>query len=138
MRPKSLLLAAAFTVGLTLPAMAQQPTLHRFVTLFKFNDQALKSLIDNPQDRSAAVSKIAEQFGGKLEVLYVFPFSNEFDGMVIIQAANDAAMEKINLVVRSSGSFSRLQVTEVLTPAEFKTALESAKEGAASYAPPGR
>ena len=56
MRPKSLLLAAAFTVGLTLPAMAQQPTLHRFVTLFKFNDQALKSLIDNPQDRSAAVS----------------------------------------------------------------------------------
>jgi hypothetical protein len=36
----------------------------------------------------------------------VFPFSNEFDGMAIIQAAKDAAMEKINLVVRSSGSFS--------------------------------
>ena len=74
---------------------------------------------------------MSEQFGGKLEALYMFPFSNEFDGMMIIQAANDAAMEKINLVVRSSGSFERLQVTEVLTPAEFKTALEAAKQGAA-------
>lgn len=137
MRLKSLLLAAAMVVGLAAPAMAQQ-TLHRFITLFKFNDQAIKALVDNPQDREAAVAKVSEQFGGKLEALYVFPFSNEFDGMVIIQAANDAAMEKINLVIRSSGSFARLQVTEVLTPAEFKTALQAAKDGAASYTPPGK
>lgn len=138
MRLKSLFLAATIVVGLAAPAMAQQPTLHRFITLFKFNGQAIKSLVDTPQDREAAVAEVSEQFGGKLEALYMFPFSNEFDGMMIIQASNDAAMEKINLVVRSSGSFERLQVTEVLTPAEFKTALEAAKQGAASFTTPGK
>jgi uncharacterized protein with GYD domain len=87
MKSKSLLLALAVVVGSALPTTAQQSsTLHRYVTLFKFTDQAIKNLTDNPQDRTAAVSKIAEQFGGKLEALYLFPFSGEFDGIAITQA----------------------------------------------------
>jgi uncharacterized protein with GYD domain len=139
MKTKSFLLALAVAIGSTLPAMAQQSsTLHRYVTHFKFTDQAIKSLTDNPQDRTAAVNKTAEQFGGKLEALYLFPFSTEFDGIAIMQAPSEAAMEEINLVIRSSGSFARLQVTTALTPPEFKTLLEGAKQGVTSYAPPGR
>jgi uncharacterized protein with GYD domain len=139
MRQRSILLALSVTFGLALPAVAQQSSSpHRYVTLFKFTDQAVKNLTDNPQDRTAAVSKTAEQFGGKLESLLLFPNSGEFDGLVIMQMPSDAAMEEVNLVIRSSGSFTRLQVTPVLTPAEFKTMLEAAKQGAPSYAPPGK
>jgi uncharacterized protein with GYD domain len=139
MKPKPLLLALAIAVGLGLPALAQQSsTLQRYVTQFRFTDQAVKNLTDNPQDRTAAVNKTAEQFGGKLEALYLLPFSGEFDGIAIFQAPSEAAMEEINLVIRSSGSFTRLQVTKALTPAEFKSLLEGAKQGVASYAPPGR
>jgi uncharacterized protein with GYD domain len=139
MRPRSILLALFVTFGLALPAVAQQSSsLHRYVTLFKFTEQAVKNLTDNPQDRTAAVSKTAEQFGGKLESLLLFPNSGEFDGLAIMQMPSDAAMEEVNLVIRSSGSFTRLQVTPVLTPAEFKTMLEAAKQGAPSYAPPGK
>jgi uncharacterized protein with GYD domain len=137
MRP--ILLALTVTCALVLPAAAQQSSsLHRYVTLFKFTDQAVKSLTENPQDRTAAVSKTAEQFGGKLESLFLFPDSGEFDGLAIMQMPGDAAMEEVNLVIRSSGSFTRLQVTPVLTPAEFKTMLEAAKQGTTSYAPPGK
>jgi uncharacterized protein with GYD domain len=139
MRPRSILLALSITFGLALPAVAQQSSSpHRYVTLFKFTEQAVKNLTDNPQDRTAAVSKTAEQFGGKLESLLLFPNSGEFDGLAIMQMPSDAAMEEVNLVIRSSGSFTRLQVTPVLTPAEFKTMLEAAKQGAPSYAPPGK
>jgi hypothetical protein len=55
-----------------------------------------------------------------------------------MQAPSEATMEEINLVIRSSGSFARLQVSTALTPAEFKTLLEGAKQGVATYAPPGR
>jgi uncharacterized protein with GYD domain len=99
---------------------------------------AVKNLTDNPQDRTAAVSKTAEQFGGKLESLLLFPNSGEFDGLAIMQMPSDTAMEEVNLVIRSSGSFTRLQVTPVLTPAEFKSMLEAAKQGAPSYAAPGK
>ena len=139
MRPRSILLALSVTFGLALPAVAQQSSSpHRYVTLFKFTDQAVKNLTDNPQDRTAAVSKTAEQSGGKLESLLLFPNSGEFDGLAIMQMPSDAAMEEVNLVIRSSGSFTRLQVTPVLTPAEFKSMLEAAKQGAPSYAAPGK
>jgi hypothetical protein len=52
--------------------------------------------------------------------------------------SSEAAMEEINLVIRSSGSFARLQASTAVSPAEFKNILEGAKQGAASYAPPGR
>jgi len=58
--------------------------------------------------------------------------------MAIMEVPSDAAMEEINLVIRSSGSFVRLQAVSVLTPTEFKTLLETAKQGTASYVPPGR
>ena len=60
MRPRSILLALTVAFGLALPAVAQQSnSLHRYVTFFKFTDQAVKNLTDNPQDRTAAVSKTA-------------------------------------------------------------------------------
>jgi uncharacterized protein with GYD domain len=139
MNAKSLLIASAIAVGLAIPATAQQSTtMHRYATFFKYSDQSIKAMIDNPQDRAAALSKAAEASGGKLEALYFFPMGGEFDGLIISQAPSDSAMEAATLVTRSTGAAARLLVVPVIASGEFKTLMETAKQGAASYAPPGR
>jgi uncharacterized protein with GYD domain len=139
MRIHSLLIASAITTVLALPAMAQQSTImHRYATFFKYTDQAIKAMTDNPQDRAAAASKLAEAFGGKLEAFYFFPMGGEFDGFLIHQAPSDSAIEALNFVARSTGSLAKVQVVPVIASGEFKTLMETAKQGAASYAPPGR
>jgi uncharacterized protein with GYD domain len=139
MNAKSLLIASAIAAGLAMPATAQQSSSsHRYVTFFKYTDQAIKGMTDNPQDREAAAAKLSEALGGKLEASYFFPMGGEFDGIVITQAPSDLTVEAINLVVRSTGSFVKVQAVPVISSGEFKTLMETAKKGAASYAPPGR
>jgi uncharacterized protein with GYD domain len=139
MNAKSLLIASAIAVGLAMPATAQQSTtMHRYASFFKYTDQAIKELVDNPQDRTAAVSKLYAAFGAKIEAVYVFPMGGEFDGIVIIQAPSDSAIESIQLVVRSGGALAKAVVVPVIASGEFKTLMETAKQGAASYTPPGR
>ena len=138
MRIHSLLIASAITTVLALPATAQQSTImHRYVTFFKYTDQAIKGMTDSPQDREAAAAKLTEALGGKLEASYFFPMGGEFDGIVITQAPSDSVIEAINVVVRSTVSFVRVQAVPVAS-GEFKTLMETAKQGAASYAATGR
>jgi uncharacterized protein with GYD domain len=79
----------------------------------------------NPQDRAAAAAKVAETFGGKSEAAYFFPMGGEFD-------------EAIQMAARSTGALARVQVVPITATGEFKTLMEAAKQGAASYTPPGR
>jgi len=139
MNAKSLLIASAIAVGLAMPATAQQSTtMHRYAIFFKYTDQAIKAMTDNPQDREAATSKLSEAFGGKFEALYFFPMQGEFDGFAIHQAPSDSAIEALAMAARSTGAFVKGVVVPVITSGEFKTLMETAKQGAASFAQPGR
>ena len=73
MKTHSLTVASALAVGLAGPAMAQSNTMHRYAQFFKYSDSAVKAMTDNPQDRSSAVAKLFEGFGGKVEASYWFP-----------------------------------------------------------------
>ena len=53
--------------------MAQQSnTTHRYLLLFKYSDQAVKAMRENPQDRASQAAKLFESLGGKMEVNYFF------------------------------------------------------------------
>jgi uncharacterized protein with GYD domain len=139
MNAKSLLIASAIAVALVMPATAQQSaTMHRYATFFKYSDQAIKAMLDKPEDRAAAISKAVEASGGKLEAIYFFPMGGEFDAMIIQQAPSDAVAEAGVFVVRSTGAAARQMTMPIISSAEFKTLMETAKQGAASYTPPGR
>jgi uncharacterized protein with GYD domain len=136
---RRLLLAAGAMVGagLAMPATAQQSSsTHRYATFFKYSDQAVKAMVDNPQDRAAPVVKLNEAFGAKLESIYWFPMGGEFDGIVIGQAPSDAVIEALVMVVRSGGNFTRLQTIPLITADEFKAVMERAKEGSTTYSAP--
>jgi uncharacterized protein with GYD domain len=137
MRFHSLFIASAITTALALPAMGQESsTTHRYQLLFKYSDQAIKAMRENPQDRSTQAAKLFESLGGKMENIYFFPLGGEYDGMIIAQMPNDAALTALNFVTTPSGNFSKSQILPLMTADEFKGAMEKAKGTNTTYTPP--
>jgi len=101
---KSLMFALPLIAGLAVPAMAED--MHRYITVFKYSDTAMKAMTENPQDRGAAAAKLAEAFGGKMEAAYWFSSAGDYDGMVVWLLPNDQAAEALNIMTRASGNFS--------------------------------
>jgi uncharacterized protein with GYD domain len=97
---RSLILGSVLAALLTVSAMAE----HRYLTLFKYNDAAVKAMTENPQDRSAQIAKLAESFGGKMEAAYWFGAGGEYDGMVIQTFPDEITGQAQNLFVRAAGN----------------------------------
>jgi uncharacterized protein with GYD domain len=117
--------------------MAQQSsTPHRYLGLFKYSDEAMKSMRETPQDRSAQLAKVYESLGGKLETIYFFPLGGEYDGLVIAQFPNDAAVTTLEFIIAPTGSLTKAQVLPLMTADEFKMAMEKAKSTSTTYTPP--
>ena len=136
MKLHSLIIVSALAMGFAVPAKAQSSTMHRYIGLFKYTDAATKAMTENPQDRAAQAAKLYESFGGKLESIYFFATGGEYDGFVVSQMPDDMTSEALNLMVRSTGNFARNTSYSLLTPEEFKAAMEKAKGVKSSYTPP--
>jgi uncharacterized protein with GYD domain len=135
MRAKSIILSSTLAAGLCVPALAQQTT-HRYVEFFRYADNAVKAMTENPQDRSAQIAKLAESFGGKLEAAYWFPSGSEYDGMVITSFPDGVSAEAQDLFVRATGNLAKTQSIPLMTAEEFKAAMEKAKSVKSGYTPP--
>jgi uncharacterized protein with GYD domain len=135
MNARSLILTSLLAAGLATPAMAQQ-SMHRYLILFKYGDNAVKAMTENPQDRSAQGAKATESFGGKQEAIYFFPAGGRFDGMAIADFPDEVTAEGLKLFIRATGNFDKFQVTPLMTSTEFKEAMEKAKSVKSSYTPP--
>jgi uncharacterized protein with GYD domain len=135
MKVRSLIVASALAVALAGPAMAQQ-SMHRYVSFFKYADNAVKAMTENPQDRSAQAAKVAESFGGKLEANYFFPTGGEFDGMAIVEMPDDVTAEGLTLFIRATGNFTKVQTMPLMTAQVFKAAMEKAKSVKTGYTAP--
>ncbi len=129
---RSLILSSAIATVLIVPATAEQ----RYVSFFKYNDAAVKAMTENPQDRSAQIAKLAESFGGKLEVAYWFAAGGEYDGMVIQTVPDQITGQAQNLFVRANANLSRTMTLPLMTADEFKEAMEKAKNVKSGYTAP--
>jgi|SRR6516165_2731771 uncharacterized protein with GYD domain len=132
MRIHSLIAVCALAMGLASPAMAQQ-SVHRYVVFFKYGDNAVKAMTENPQDRSVQGAKVSESFGGKQQAIYFFP-AGEFDGMAIDEFPDDVTAEGLSFFIRATGNFSKFQVSPLMR--EFKAAMEKAKNVKTRYTAP--
>jgi uncharacterized protein with GYD domain len=135
MKIQSTMVITALAMVLAAPAMAQQ-SMHRYVLFFKYADNAVKAMTENPQDRSIQGAKVTESFGGKQEAIYFFPAGGEFDGMAIADFPDEVTAEGLNLFVRATGNFTRFQGSPLMTAEELKASMEKAKGVKSSYTPP--
>lgn len=106
----------------------------KFAVFFTFKGETIKRLMSNPGDRAAAVSKLCEGAGGRMDTYYVM--FGQWDGMVIADMPDSKAAASVSLAASSSGAFAHLETHELLDAAEFAGVLNTASSLA--YTPPGQ
>ena len=90
-------------------------------------------MTENPQDREAAARKLAEGFGGKLDVIY-WTTSGEYDGFGVWEYPDDVTAAAAAALARSSGNFQRNESMPILTGEEFKAEMQKVKDVKATTA----
>jgi len=100
---------------------------------FSYTTDAMKALLSQPQDRSAAAREVAESLGGKLlGFWYAF---GEFDGVFLLEAPDNASAAALAMAVGAGGALSEVETTVLLDMDEAQEAMR--KAAAATYRPPG-
>lgn len=100
---------------------------------FSYTTDAMKALLNEPQDRSAAAREVAESLGGKL-LGFWFAFG-EFDGVFLMEAPDNASAAALAMAVGAGGALSEVETTVLLDMDEAQDAMR--KAAAATYRPPG-
>ena len=100
---------------------------------FKYTTDAMKALLDQPEDRSAAAREVGESLGGKV-LGFWFAFG-EFDGVFLMEAPDNASAAALAMAVGASGALSDVETTVLLDMDEAQDAMR--KAAAATYRPPG-
>ena len=104
-----------------------------YLARFSYTTDAMKALVNEPQDRSAAARELADSLGGKLlGFWYAF---GEFDGVFLMEAPDNASAAALAMAVGASGALSEVETTVLLDMDEAQEAMR--KAAAATYRPPG-
>jgi uncharacterized protein with GYD domain len=104
-----------------------------YLSRFSYTTEAIKALLDQPQDRSAAARDMADSLGGKLlGFWYAF---GEFDGVFLMEAPDNASAAAVAMAVGASGALSEIETTVLLDMDEAQEAMR--KAAGATYRPPG-
>ena len=99
---------------------------------FSYTTDAMKALLAQPEDRSAAAREVAETLGGKLlGFWYAF---GEFDGVFLMEAPDNASALALAMAVGAGGALSEVETTVLLDMDEAQDAMR--KAAAATYRPP--
>ena len=107
----------------------------KYAVLGGYTAEAWSKMIDNPGDRTAAVSKAVEALGGKLETFY-WSFGDD-DFLGIIEAPDDTAAAAFSVAVGSSGTLRNLRTIKLISLDDGRKMLDKAKAAKAAYSPPG-
>ena len=104
-----------------------------YLSRFSYTTDAMKGLLNQPQDRSAAAREVADSLGGKLlGFWYAF---GEFDGVFLMEAPDNASAVAVAMAVGAGGAVSDVETTVLLDMDEAQDAMR--KAAAATYRPPG-
>ena len=106
-----------------------------FITQGNYTEQAMKGMIDKPDDRASAVSALMESVGAKL-LQYYFT-TGEYDFLVITEGDNLTDIVAGLMVAGSTGGVTNLNTIQALTMPEAMGAMEKAKGAGAGFRPAG-
>ena len=107
----------------------------KFLALFSYSNEAIAAMIDNPADREAAVRRVVESVGARLE-----SFSwmrGQFDGMAVIDAPDSITMAGIESAVKGSGAAIHSETHDLFASDDIHAILDKAREARANFTEPG-
>jgi len=106
-----------------------------FITQGNYTQQAVKGMIDNPDDRASAVSGLMESVGAKLLQYYVT--TGEYDFMVISEGDSFTDLVAALMIAGSTGGVTNLKTVQAMTTQDAKAAMEKANAARAGFRPAG-
>ena len=107
----------------------------KYAILGGYTAEAWARMIESPETRTAAVTKLVESVGGKLEQLF-WSFGED-DYLLICDAPDDISVGAAAVAAGSSGSLRNVRTVKLFTQEEGRKLLEKAKSAKAAYVPPG-
>ena len=105
----------------------------QYLGRFSYSSDAVRALMENPQDRSEAAREVVESLGGKL-LGFWFAFG-EFDGVYVVELPDNAAAASLAMIIGGSGAMANVETTTLIGMEEAQDAMR--KAGAATYRRPG-
>ncbi len=105
-----------------------------YMVQFAYSRETWQAMMRKPEDRTAALESLAKQSGGRLVSLY-YHFG-EFDGMVIIDAPDDASVNATVMATQATGAVRATRTTRLFSPKELVDSL--ARAGKIVYDTPGK
>ncbi len=102
-----------------------------FITQGNYTGQAVKGMVDNPEDRMGPVAGLMESVGAKLLKYYVT--TGEYDFLVIAEGDNLTDVMAGMLIAGSTGGVTNLKTIQAITTQEAKLAMEKAQTARAGF-----
>lgn len=104
-----------------------------YMSTFDYKPEVWAELVNSPENRTEAVSRILEDAGCKLKGLwYAFGTS---DGFALIEAPDNITGASISIAINASGAFRKFDTTVLMTQDELLSALKKAQD--VTYVAPG-
>lgn len=100
----------------------------------RYNADAIKAMVANPQDREGPGRALVESLGGKLH--HIFFCMGKEDIVAIIEGPDDLMAAAASMALGASGAFSSGFLTKLMTTAEAMQAMTQAQAGVRAYRPP--
>lgn len=95
---------------------------------FSYKPEVVANLISNPEDRSIAVKKLIEKFGGQLLSFYYS--YGDFDGIIIAEMPDNSSGLATTLSAFSQGGLTNLKTTILISVEEAMEAMKKASAAA--------
>ena len=102
-----------------------------FITQGRYTGQAIKGMIDSPEDRANAVAALMGSVGAKMLNYYIT--LGEYDFLVIVEGDNLADMTAALMIAGSTGGVTDLKTFQAMTTGEAKAAMEKANAVRAGF-----
>jgi uncharacterized protein with GYD domain len=104
-----------------------------YMSQVAYTPEHLSALTKEPQDRTEAISALAQKFGCRL-ISFYYSFG-EYDGVVIVDAPNETAVTALLLAALGGGHIRATKTSQLLSPRDAMEAMRQA--GTAAFKAPG-
>jgi uncharacterized protein with GYD domain len=103
-----------------------------YLVQFSYTKEAVKTLVENPQNRVEAVRPAFEELG--VTMREAFLAFGDYDVILLIEAPDNVRAAAISLAVTAGGAVEHYKTTPLITWDEGVEAMRTA--GGSSYRPP--
>jgi uncharacterized protein with GYD domain len=107
-----------------------------YIVQGRYTGDAVRGMVNKPEDREAPVRKLIEGLGGKLHGYYMT--FGEYDFLIVSEAPSGQAALTTLITAAAGGSVTDLKTTVGMTLSEAMKAFEAAKETGKSFRSAGK